>query len=362
MIQTANSESVSEPSRLRQRWQTLREEQPRTRIRDAAEQLGVSEAQLLATGLGETVVRLDLRLDALLPRFESLGRVMSLTRNAHAVHEKRGTWRNVELHGKQGLVLDEEIDLRLFFSRWTFGFAIREPHGDGIRRSLQFFDASGMAIHKIYVEEAGREETFDALVKEFTHAEQSPVLDIVPAKAPAAPKPDSEIDANGLREGWRALQDTHEFFMLLNRFGVARTQALRLAQPELTTAVSPSALTWVLEKASAAELPIMIFVGNPGCIQIHTGPVKNVKPMGPWMNVLDADFNLHVRADHVHSAWVVRKPTRDGVVTSLELFNEAGENIALIFGKRKPGQPESPEWRALAEELAQALPASEVSR
>ncbi|MBL0697632.1 ChuX/HutX family heme-like substrate-binding protein [Comamonas sp. JC664] len=361
MIQTANSESVSEPSRLRQRWQTLREEQPRTRIRDAAEQLGVSEAQLLATGLGETVVRLDLRLDALLPRFESLGRVMSLTRNAHAVHEKRGTWRNVELHGKQGLVLDEDIDLRLFFSRWTFGFAIREPHGDGIRRSLQFFDASGMAIHKVYVEEAGREETFDALVKEFTHAEQSPVLDIVPAKAPTAPKPDSEIDATGLREGWRALQDTHEFFMLLNRFGVARTQALRLAQPELTTAVSPSALTWVLEKASAAELPIMIFVGNPGCIQIHTGPVKNVKPMGPWMNVLDPAFNLHVRADNVASAWVVRKPTRDGVVTSVELFDADGENIALIFGKRKPGQAESPEWRALAEALAKAIPAREVA-
>jgi len=362
MIQTANSEIVTEPSRLRQRWQALREEQPRTRIRDAAEQLGVSEAQLLATGLGDTVVRLDLRLDALLPRIETLGRVMALTRNAHAVHEKRGTWRNLELHGKQGLVLDEEIDLRLFFSRWTFGFAIREPHGDGIRRSIQFFDASGMAIHKIYVEEAGREETFDALVKEFTHADQSPVLDIVPAKAAAAPKPDSEIDANGLREGWRALQDTHEFFALLNRFSVARTQALRLAEPELTTAVAPSALTWGLEKASATALPIMVFVGNPGCIQIHTGPVKNVKPMGPWMNVLDPGFNLHVRADHVHSAWVVRKPTRDGVVTSVELFDEAGDNIALIFGKRKPGQPESPEWRALAEELATALPAREVAR
>ncbi|ATB45726.1 hemin-degrading factor [Corallococcus macrosporus] len=361
MNQTANSDVVSEPVRLRQRWQALRDEQPRTRIRDAAEQLGVSEAQLLATGLGETVVRLDLRLDALLPRIETLGRVMSLTRNAHAVHEKRGTWRNIELHGKQGLVLDEEIDLRLFFSRWTFGFAIREPHGDGLRRSLQFFDASGMAIHKIYVEEAGREETFDALVKEFTHAEQSPRLSVVPATPAAAPRPDSAIDVEGLRSGWRALQDTHEFFALLSRFKVARTQALRLAEPELATAVKPDALTWVLEKASAAQLPIMIFVGNPGCIQIHTGPVKNVKAMGPWMNVLDAGFNLHVRADHVHSAWVVRKPTRDGVVTSVELFDEAGENIGLIFGKRKPGVPESQEWRALAEALAQAMPAREVA-
>jgi hypothetical protein len=37
----------------------------------------------------------------------------------------------------------------------------------------------------------------------------------------------------------------------------------------------------------------MCFVGNRGCIQIHTGPVKNIKIMGPWLNVMDPGFNLH---------------------------------------------------------------------
>ncbi|QSQ19928.1 hemin-degrading factor [Pyxidicoccus parkwayensis] len=354
------AEAVSEPALLRQRWQALRQSQPRTRTRDAAEQLRVSEAQLLATGVGEDAVRLDLRFDVLLPRLESLGRVMSLTRNEHAVHEKRGTWRNVELHGLRGLVLDEDIDLRLFLSRWRFGFALRERMAEGLRRSLQFFDASGTAVHKVYVEDAGGAAAFDALVEELTHVDQEQVLPVERATPPGAPRPDSEVDVDGLRAGWRALKDTHDFFPLLMRLGVARTQALRLVGDELATPVSTESLAWVLERVSASGLPIMVFVGNPGCIQIHTGPVRTVKPMGPWLNVLDPGFNLHVRADHIHAAWVVRKPTRDGEVTSLELFDAAGENIALVFGKRKPGLPELPAWQTLMHELIQALPAREV--
>lgn len=351
-----------EPTLLRERWHALRQSQPRTRIRDAAEQLGVSEAQLLATGVGENAVRLELRLDVLLPRIESLGRVMSLTRNAHAVHEKRGTWRNVELHGARALVLDEDIDLRLFLSRWRIGFALRESMADGIRRSLQFFDATGTAVHKIFLEDGGAAATFDALVQELTHAQQSPELSVEAPSPAETPRPDGEVDVAGLRAGWLGLQDTHDFFPLLQRFKVARTQALRLAGPELTTPVAPESLAWVLEQVASSGLPIMVFVGNPGAIQIHTGPVHTVRPTGPWMNVMDPGFNLHVRADHVHSAWVVRKPTRDGDVTSLELFDAAGENIALFFGKRKPGIPEQPEWRALMAELVKALPVAEVAR
>jgi putative hemin transport protein len=89
-------------------------------------------------------------------------------------------------------------------------------------------------------------------------------------------------------------------------------------------------------------------------VQIHTGPVVNIKPVGPWINVLDDEFNLHVRQDQVASAWVVRKPTVDGTVTSLELFDPRGETIALIFGERKPGHPEAALWRALVEGFARA--------
>jgi hypothetical protein len=91
----------------------------------------------------------------------------------------------------------------------------------------------------------------------------------------------------------------------------------------------------------------MVFVGNDGVVQIHTGPIHTVRSMGPWLNVLDPGFNLHLREDLIAHAWVVKKPTSDGVVTSLELFDAKGHNIAMLFGARKPGAPERQGWREL---------------
>jgi putative hemin transport protein len=71
------------------------------------------------------------------------------------------------------------------------------------------------------------------------------------------------------------------------------------------------------------------------------------------VNVLDPGFNLHLREDHIASAWVVKKPTVDGLVTSLELFDAQGDTIAMFFGERKPGKRELCEWRALIENIQQ---------
>ena len=43
--------------------------------------------------------------------------------------------------------------------------------------------------------------------------------------------------------------------------------------------------------------------------------------------------------------------TADGVVTSVEVFDSAGDTMAMFFGERKPGQPELASWRSLLEQL-----------
>ena len=53
-------------------------------------------------------------------------------------------------------------------------------------------------------------------------------------------------------------------------------------------------------------------------------------------------------------AVLVSKPTDDGPVTSIEVFDRHGDVIVMFFGARKPGQPERPDWRALAFGLTSA--------
>jgi putative hemin transport protein len=208
-------------------------------------------------------------------------------------------------------------------------------------------------VHKIYLRDGSDLGAYTALVGDFA-AKESPPLEIAALPSSKALRPDAEIDVGAMRDAWLALQDTHDFLPMLMKLKVERLQALRLAGRDLAAAVPATSLRRTLEWASAAGAEIMVFVGNRGCIQIHTGPVKTVRAMGPWFNVLDPEFNLHLREDRIASSWVVRKPTKDGTVTSLELFDSAGELIATLFGKRKPGRPERDDWRSFAETLAGA--------
>jgi len=91
----------------------------------------------------------------------------------------------------------------------------------------------------------------------------------------------------------------------------------------------------------------MIFVGNRGCIQIHSGLITTLKAMGPWQNVLDPRFNLHLRLDHVAEVWLVEKPTRRGPALSIEAFSADGALILQMFGYRKEGQEDADAFAAL---------------
>ena len=340
--------------RLRDAYRALASSKPAARIRDAAGELGVSEAELVMTEVDGAARRLEGDWGRLLQRLPALGTVMTLTRNPHVVHEKVGRFETVTVnpgHGGIGLVLGPDIDLRIFLRHWRYAFAVAKETKDGVRNSLQFFDETGTAVHKIFLKPESEAEAYDALVGDFAADAPGP-MEIAELPAKRAPRPDAEIDVPALREAWLAIKDTHDFVPMLMKQKIQRLQALRLAGEDLAAPVAASSLRQTLEWAAANGSEIMVFVGNRGCIQIHTGPVKNLRAMGPWFNVLDPGFNLHLREDRIASAWVVRKPTTDGIITSLELFDAEDEMIATLFGKRKPGEAERDDWRRFAESLA----------
>lgn len=327
--------------------------EPNLRARNLAGKLGISEAELVALGNEKSIVtRLRPEWTQIIGGVGALGRVMALTRNASVVHERKGVYGALEGGAHVGLIVGDDIDLRIFFTQWKFGFAVTETMQDeSLRRSLQFFDAHGTAIHKIYQTEGSDCDAFDALIERFA-TEPGPI-EVTARPAPKKALPDSGIDVAGFRAAWDALTDTHEFHGLLTTFKVERLQGLRLAGDGRAARVPAASLRATLETARSREVPVMVFAGNPGMIQIHTGPVENLQPMGPWFNVMDEKFNLHLREDHIDSAWVVWKPTGDGTVTSLELFDKDGTLIATLFGKRKPGDHEDLAWREIVNGLTE---------
>jgi putative hemin transport protein len=346
------------PATLQQRWLEFRAQNPKVRIRDAAASLGVSEAELVALGCspdrGQNI-RLQPEWGRILQGLPNVGRTMALTRNEAAVHERKGRYEKVEIfdgHHQMGQVLGPDIDLRLFLSHWRFGYAVAEPTGTDMRRSLQFFDKHGEAIHKVYLQsDGGNLDAWTALIADFRETNQGTGESPETRPDPAPPVPVPAVDHDRFLADWDAMQDTHEFFGLLRKYRLQRTDALRVAGPPRAHKIGNDAARRLLNHAATVEVPIMVFVGNQGCIQIHTGTIHNIRIVEDWVNVLDSEFNLHLREDLIRESWIVRKPTRDGAVTSLELYDPQGENIALFFGKRKPGNQEASEWRELVTRL-----------
>ncbi|SEL31944.1 hemin-degrading factor [Parapedobacter koreensis] len=331
---------------LKEQYQSFKTENPKVRIRDAARQLGVSEADLVATG--DHNISLKPEFEDILKEISSLGHVMALTRNDHAVHERKGVYTKATFNGHIGLVVNPDIDLRLFMNAWHFGFAVQE----GDRQSLQFFDKDGEAVHKIYLTEQSDMQAYEVLIEKYRAPIQNGTLQTTPIDKSIVESPDNDVEAAGFRQAWLDLKDTHNFFGLLRDFGVARRQAMRLAPEGHAIQITIPSLKRILEGVSERDLEIMVFIGSRGCIQIHTGKVKKLLQTGPWFNVLDPAFNMHLREDGIESVWLVRKPTEDGIVTSLEAFDMDGNVIVQFFGKRKPRIPEREDWRQVIADYA----------
>lgn len=343
-------------STLKEQYEALKASEKGIRIRDAAAKLGVTEGELLVTGMGETVTRLKCEALAIMKELTAFGEVMALTRNDNVVHERKGVYDEIsaEHNNTIGLVVTPDIDLRMFLNRWHQAFAVQEEARGKLRQSIQFFDKDGSAVHKIYLTDESKAELYEPLVAKFISDDQSAEFKTEAYPEKRGEMPDAMADVEGFRTAWRGMKDTHDFFLLLRQFRLAREQALRLAGDEFAYKVKAGTLRTILELAATRKCDIMAFAGNAGCIQIHSGPVERLVEHGGFYNVLDEKFNLHVREEGIANVWVTLKPTVDGTVTGVEFFDKEGEMILQLFGRRKPGTPELPLWRELVAELPRA--------
>ncbi|MEM9098519.1 MAG: ChuX/HutX family heme-like substrate-binding protein [Pseudomonadota bacterium] len=332
-------------------WQKAKAADPGARARDIADMLGVSEGHLAEARTGREVRKIGLKgpeFIGLLEALQGVGPVMTLTRNEACVHETTGEMGEVAAFGAMGQVVGA-IDLRLFLRHWHSGYLIREETRSGLRHSIQVFDPSGQAVIKIYATAQTDMALWEEAIAAYLDVAAS-IVAFTTADPKAQDAPDAEINVKLLREQWQALEHSHDFHKMLREVGVGRQQALRLAGEDLAARLANDVVERVLSLAAERAVPIMCFVGNQGCIQIFTGEIGTVKMMGPWLNVLDPGFNLHLRTDRVANAWVVRKPTSlRGMITSLELFDAEGELICQFFGARPPGEGERAAWREIVE-------------
>ena len=332
---------------------SLREQDKDLRDREFVKSIGISEAELveafIPTGKAQ---RLKIDVPLLLKNAHKLGEVMALTRNEYAVSEKKGHFQNVFPGSDVSMTLGQ-IDLRIFQNNWKFAFVRTMPVRDRIVDSLQFFDAYGEAVFKLYPEPTTNLDEWNKLVAFLKVDATKEKLRVLRA-TPYNNSPIHNADIEEFRNRWRQMTDVHQLHDILKELKIGRHDAVKLVGSEFANEVRGDSVEILLQNAAEREVPIMCFVGNKGCIQIFTGKIEKLKKIDGWFNILDEKFHLHLLTSGISRIWNVRKPTSDGYVSSLEVFDQNGEMIIQFFGKRSAGEQEREDWRSLLSELPPA--------
>lgn len=320
------------------------------RARDLSEKLGISEAELVAANVGHGTTAISANPDDIMGMVPALGEVMALTRTPSVVHEKIGVYDNYQSGAHASMVLTENVDLRIFPRHWVHAYAVETVGENGPRRSVQVFDAAGDAVHKVHLRDASNHDQWATLIETLALPQQTDRPEVVERVGPS-PAQERPEKADELRAAWDAMTDTHQFMTLTSRLKMNRLGAYRVAGAPYVRRLSEDAVDTVLEKLGEADVPVMIFVGNHGCIQIHSGEINTLKRMGLWNNVMDPGFNLHLRSDHVAEVYEVRKPTKRGEALSVEAFDKDGAIILQIFGMRAKGIDRVADFDAIVRNL-----------
>lgn len=323
---------------LKQRWETFKAANPKVRIRDAAKQLGVSEAELVATN--ENNIRLRSDMSAILELLPTLADVMALTRNDAVVHEVTAPFQGMRQRDNTVMFFREGQDTRYFTEAWSYAYAVNENE----RLSLQFFDTQGDAVHKVYLKENSELKAYQCLIKRFKADDQTPlVIERTTTVIASDTSQTVDIDAVELRQQWAAIRNVHQGNQIIKAHG-DRLAAYRALGDEYAKSLPVDSVEFLLTDLSEQQAGCMIFVMNEHAVQSFAGKISRLMRTGPWFNVLDPHFNLHLRTEAIAQVWMIRKPSDDGWVHSFSIFDEHEQEIMIVTDQRSRGEEESATW------------------
>ena len=277
-------------------------ENKKVRIRNAAEKLNVSEAELLSTQLGDGDTSF-LSVENIKDFFQqlfSLDQVMFLIRNENVVHEKIVGLEELTFSDNQIFEIKYNAPLLTFDEKsLAYLFFEKKIHAGKTLRSFQFFNQKGLSIIKIYLKGKSVDK-FDLICEKYQ-------IDYNYELQKDIPSTNKECDF---------ISDVDMFF-------------LRNDKPSNVNriTVDKSLLRDVLDKASHAKIPIQVHALGLNTIQYHRGVVKNLVDYGPWINIIDKNFNIHVLEHAISKTAVAEYLINNKKYYSIEFFDRAGFHL-----------------------------------
>jgi putative hemin transport protein len=341
------------PASLLDRWKQAVEDVPQRRLDDIAADIKVTEAELMAARVGSGVVRLRPSWKALLNVLTRLGPVRAWTGNQSAILETHGCYPKLQHFESCSLFVGSGIDLRLSLAFWDSAFAVVQQHPQvgETSRSLHFYGKDGRAAHKIFLTTDSSVDGFEEILEQFVHPVQDRTQTVDPRFGISKTVSPKYISQEAFLARWAEMRDTREFFPLLHEYKISRQDAFVLAEKKFTQQISPDLLYELLKSFVGRKIPLMILVGHSACVQIYRGLIRHITDLYNEITARAGKVHGCFRKKAIAAAWLVDKPTNEGPIRSLELFDWHGQPVVSIAGLSGGGFLAPAQWEKLLSRL-----------
>jgi len=315
---------------IRKSFASLRLEK-KHRHRDIASFLNVTEVELIDSHVGVTklesikskpnlarAIRLKPSWSSIIHEIQGFGEVMSLTRNSHAVHENLAFYKNASLSDGLGMVLSDELAIRMLYERWEYGYLFEECKSTVLQRSIQFFDEFGAPVHKIFLLPHSHHWCFDELAKKWADSNQEPGIIIQDGS-----EPESTVSKGALGA------------ILQERYA---------NQSEV---IDPDVAFSLLRLAVQLKLPLLVTVKNNGVKQSRDGVVDEILNHKDWLHLISQEFNCHLQLNQMPRICINHHESP----YLIEMFDGDGSLLASISVSAKATSADRDAWGELLEQV-----------
>ena len=276
------------------------------RIRDAAKQLSVSEAELLSTKVNDNVKYLLIKDYSQMFNsiFNNVDNLMFLIRNDFAVHEKNISTKKIKIIDNKIINLDENNQPLLSFDSSDFKFCFYELKNHAGRKlsSLQIFDRYGCSVLKIYNKDDDYHNFEKVCLKYYS---------------------DYNYELQNIQKNEHI--DNSYNLESIDRYYLKSNYSLKNNDIK-----NKNILRFIITCASKGKCPIQIHVIGNNSIQYHRDIVKNIKDFGPWFNIIDKCFNIHVLESKIKRSQFIEYTIENNKYYSIECLDQFNKHVVGV--------------------------------
>lgn len=274
---------------------------------------------------------------AIFEHLAKLGKVSTTLFSNSLNHTVQGKFADMHSRNNTLMHFHPNIDTRLFTAKWRYVYATEQ---DKIV-CLHFFSRYGDLIYRVCSTSLEQYPQLKKFISKYASKETSSP-DIT--ESFTKPKHAKPINKELLTEQWATMTNVHQASKIFKYNGNDPITVYTALGKNYALKISAVKLIDFFSIIAKHQLNLMMFSRNYAAVQCYVGSISKLICFDGKIEISITDFNFIMRVSQLGDIWLITKPTDNGFVNSINIFDKTGNENLILTDKRTKSEPESDSW------------------